>query len=53
MSVSKSTASMGKFDRKLKNEQEIKKKKKINPEIFNRKSENDRNKRIMENFISK
>jgi len=44
---------MGKFDRQLKNEQVDKKKKKINPEIFDRKNENNRNKRIMENLLEK
>ena len=44
---------MGKFDKKLKNEQLDKKKKKISSEIFDRKNENSRNKRILDNLIGK
>jgi hypothetical protein len=44
---------MGKFDRKLRNEVETKKKKKINPEIFDRKNESSRNKRILDNVTAK
>jgi len=52
-----STASMGKYDRKLKNEKEInplKKKKETDQSILlNRKQERDRNNRIFTNLIAK
>ncbi len=44
---------MGNFDRKLKNEQEIKKKKKFNAELNDKKNESQRNKRILDNILSK
>jgi hypothetical protein len=52
--VQKSTASMGKFDKKLKNEKQLNplKKNKIPSEILlNRKSERDRDRKILENIV--
>jgi len=43
---------MGKFDRKLKNEKEIKEPKKVPREIFDRKNENSRNKRLLDNILA-
>ena len=44
---------MGKFDKKLKNEQPIKNKVKVKKELFDKKNENARNKKIMENILGK
>jgi len=52
--VQKSTASMGKFDKKLKNEKQLDplKKNKIPKEILlNRKSERDRDRKILDNIV--
>jgi hypothetical protein len=52
--VQKSTASMGKFDKKLKNEKQLNplKKNKIPSDILlNRKSERDRDRKILENIV--
>lgn len=52
--VQKSTASMGKFDKKLKNEKELNplKKNKISKDILlNRKSERDRDRKILDNIL--
>ena len=50
----KSTVSMGKFDKKLKNEPEIKKpKKKVNAALFNSKTEKDRNNKILKGILEK
>jgi hypothetical protein len=52
--IQKSTASMGKFDKKLKNEKQLDplKKNKIPKEILlNRKSERDRDRKILENIV--
>jgi hypothetical protein len=52
--VQKSTASMGKFDRKIKNEKELNplKKNKISKEILlNRKSERERDRKILDNIL--
>merc|ERR1712151_167193 len=52
--VQKSTASMGKFDKKLKNEKQLDplKKNKISKDILlNRKSERDRDRKILDNIV--
>ena len=52
--IQKSTASMGKFDKKLKNEKQLNplKKNKISHEILlNRKSERDRDRKILDNIV--
>lgn len=52
--VQKSTASMGKFDKKLKNEKELNplKKNKISKDILlNRKAERDRDRQILDNIL--
>ncbi len=52
--VQKSTASMGKFDRKVKNEKVLNplKKNKISRDILlNRKSERDRDRKILDNIL--
>ena len=50
----KSTVSMGNFDKKLKNEPEIKKvKKKVNPSLYNTKSEKERDKKILKSILEK
>lgn len=52
--LQKSTASMGKFDKKLKNEKQLDplKKNKIPKEILlNRKSERDRDRKVLENIV--
>jgi hypothetical protein len=52
--VQKSTASMGKFDKKIKNEKVLNplKKNKITKEILlNRKSERDRDRKILDNVL--
>ena len=52
--VQKSTASMGKFDKKIKNEKELNplKKTKISKEILlNRKSERERDRKILDNIL--
>lgn len=54
--VQKSSASMGKFDKKLKNEKELNplKKKKVSKDILlNRKSERERDRKVLENIIGK
>jgi hypothetical protein len=54
--VQRSTASMGKFDRKIKNEKELNpiKKKNVDPSMFlSRKQERDRNNRILNGIIGK
>ena len=54
--VQKSTASMGKFDKKLKNEKEINpiKQKKVDPTmLLSRKQERDRNNRILSGILGK
>jgi hypothetical protein len=54
--VQKSNASVGKFSKKIKNEKEINttKKQKINKDIFlNRKTERDRDKKILEHILRK
>jgi len=52
--VQKSTASMGKFDKKLKNEKQLNplKKNKISKDVLlNRKTERDRDRKILENIL--
>lgn len=50
----KSTVSMGKFDRKLKDEPEIKKpKKKVNPALYDSKKEKERDKKILKSILEK
>ena len=52
--IQKSTASMGKFDKKLKNEKQLNplKKTKISRDILlNRKSERDRDRKILDNIV--
>jgi hypothetical protein len=53
--IQKSTASMGKFDKKLKNEKQLNplKKNKISQDILlNRKSERERDRKILDNIVS-
>ena len=50
----KSTVTMGNFDRKLKNEPEVKKaKKKVNPAQFDSKTEKERDKKILRSILEK
>jgi len=50
----KSTVSMGKFDKKLKNEPAVKKtKKKVNPSLFDMKNEKERDKKILKSILEK